>query len=59
MHFDVPAGITHVSADARAGTPRFVLQRQGKTLIDKAGEQTISADDFSGAYNYFSGSADA
>ncbi|MFT4436824.1 endo-1,3-alpha-glucanase family glycosylhydrolase [Caballeronia sp. 15715] len=57
--FDVPAGVTHVSVDARAGTPRFVLQRHGKTLIDKTGDQAISADDFSGAYNYFSGSADA
>jgi len=57
--FDVPAGVTHLSADARAGTPRFVLQRQGKTVIDKTGEQAITADDFSGAYNYFSGSADA
>jgi hypothetical protein len=57
--FDVPAGVTHVSADSRAGTPRFVLQRHGKTVIDKTGEQAITDDDFSGAYNYFSGSADA
>jgi hypothetical protein len=56
--FDVPAGVTHVSVDARAGTPRFVLQRQGKTLVDKTSEQAITPDDFSGAYNYFSGSAD-
>ena len=55
--FDVPAGITHISADAQAGTPRFVLQREGKVIIDKTGEQAITADDFSGAYNYFSGSA--
>jgi glucan endo-1,3-alpha-glucosidase len=57
--FKVPAGITHVSANGGAGTPRFMLQRDDKTLIDKTGEQAISADDFSGAYNYFSGSADA
>jgi hypothetical protein len=57
--FDVPAGVTHVSADSRTGTPRFVLQRHGETVIDKTGEQAITADDFSGAYNYFSGSADA
>jgi glucan endo-1,3-alpha-glucosidase len=57
--FDVPAGITHISANAGAGMPRFVLQRRGKTIIDKAGEQAITADDFSGGYNYFSGSADA
>jgi glucan endo-1,3-alpha-glucosidase len=56
---DVPAGVTHISADARAGTPRFVLQREGKIIIDKTGEQAITTDDFSGAYNYFSGSADA
>jgi len=59
MRFDVPTGITHVSANVGAGMPRFVLQRQGKTVIDKTGEQTITADDCSGAYNYFSGSADA
>jgi glucan endo-1,3-alpha-glucosidase len=57
--FDVPAGVTHVSVDARAGTPRFVLQREGKIIIDKTGEQAITANDFSGAYNYFSGSASA
>lgn len=58
-HLDVPAGITHLSADSRAGTPRFVLKRQGKVIIDKTGEQPITNDDFSGAYNYFSGSAQA
>ncbi|MGX7002173.1 endo-1,3-alpha-glucanase family glycosylhydrolase [Caballeronia sp. KNU42] len=57
--FDVPAGVTHASVEAHAGMPRFVLQREGKTLIDKTGEQAITADDFSGVYNYFSGSADA
>jgi glucan endo-1,3-alpha-glucosidase len=36
-----------------------VLQRQGKILVHKSGEQAITADDFSGAYNYFSGSAGA
>ena len=59
MRFDVPAGVTHVSSNTRAGTPRFVLQRHGETNIDKAGEQAITDDTFSGAYNYFSGSADA
>ena len=57
--FDVPAGVTHVSVEARGGTPRFVLQREGKIIIDKTGEQAITANDFSGAYNYFSGSASA
>ena len=59
MRFDVAAGVTHVSSNARAGTSRFVLQRHGETIIDKAGEQAITDDDFSGAYNYFSASADA
>jgi len=51
--FDVPAGVTHVGSNARAGTPRFVLQRHGETIVDKAGEQAITDDDFSGGYNYF------
>jgi glucan endo-1,3-alpha-glucosidase len=55
--FDMPAGLT--LSNARAFTPRFVLQQHGETLIDKAGEQAITDDDFSGRYNYFSGSADA
>ena len=56
---DVPADVTHVGSNTRAGTPRFVLQRHGETIIDKVGEQAITDDDFSGAYNYFSCSADA
>lgn len=56
---DVHVGITHLSVDSRAGRPRFVLKRQGKRIIDKSGEQPITDDDFSGAYNYFSGSAQA
>jgi glucan endo-1,3-alpha-glucosidase len=56
---DVSAGITHLSVDSRVGSPRFVLKRQGKTVIDKIGELPITDNDFSGAYNYFSGSAQA
>jgi glucan endo-1,3-alpha-glucosidase len=56
---EIPAGVTHASGDSRAGTPRFVLQRHGKTVVDKTGEQAISVDDFSVAYTYFSGSAHA
>jgi hypothetical protein len=58
-HLDVAAGITHLSVDSSVGMPRFVLKRQGKTIIDKTGEQPITNEDFSGAYNYFSGSAQA
>jgi glucan endo-1,3-alpha-glucosidase len=56
---DVPHGITHVSVDSGIGTPRFMVHRQGKLLIDKTGEQAITVSDVSSRYNYFSGSATA
>jgi glucan endo-1,3-alpha-glucosidase len=56
---DVPRGITHVSVDSGIGTPRFMVHRQGKLLIDKTGEQAITVSDVSSRYNYFSGSATA
>lgn len=55
--FKVGRGITHLSAASHTGIPRFTLRRKGGVIIDKLGEQAISSDDFSGQYNYFSGSA--
>ena len=54
--FDLPAGLRNVRLPFAPGLQRFVLQRDGKTLIDKVGEQEISATDAWGNFNYFSGS---
>jgi len=55
--FELAAGVRHVSLPMVAGTPRFILERHGRILIDKTGEQTISATDSWSNFNYFSGSA--
>lgn len=63
--FDVKAGVEHVEMPFAPGRQRFVLKRGGSdpsgetTLIDKTGEQEISATDTWGNFNYFSGSATA
>ncbi|MFA6290810.1 MAG: glycoside hydrolase family 71 protein [Victivallales bacterium] len=57
--FDLPAGLRHVRLPFAPGSQRFILQRDGKTLIDKVGEHEISATDAWGNFNYFSGSAQA
>ncbi len=54
---DVPAGVTHVSAPLAAGPQRFVLTRGGEAVIDKTGEQEVSASDAWGNYNLFAGEA--
>jgi glucan endo-1,3-alpha-glucosidase len=55
QQFSLPAGVTHIIANSGVGAPHFSLQRSGVTVIDKTGEQAITANDFSGQYNYFSG----
>lgn len=55
--FAVEAGINHVSLQFEAGEQRFLLERHGKTLIDKTGECAISADDPWSVFNMFSGDA--
>ncbi len=54
---DLPAGVNEVAVPSMPGTPRFTLIRNGKTIADKAGEEPIRTNDFSGAFNYFSGSS--
>lgn len=53
--FDLDSGVQNISVPMQPGTPRFELIRDGKTVIDHAGEQSISADDVSTNFNYFSG----
>ena len=55
--FDLSAGVQHVSMPFASGAQRFVLQRAGKTLLDKTGEHEITATDGSSRFNYFAGSA--
>jgi glucan endo-1,3-alpha-glucosidase len=54
---DLPAGMSEVAVPSIPGTPRFTLIRNGKTIADKTGEEPIRTNDFSGAFNYFSGSS--
>jgi len=57
--FDVSAGVNHISMPFAPGPQRFVLTRADKTLIDKTGEQEISATDAWGNFNLFAGEAKA
>jgi hypothetical protein len=56
---DLLAGVQHVSVPFAPGRQRFVLTREGKTLIDKTGEHEISATEAWGNFNYFAGQAAA
>ena len=55
--FEVPAGIQHLAMPFAPGRQRFVVVRDGATLIDKTGEQEISATDAWGNFNLFAGGA--
>lgn len=57
--FDLAAGVHHVRAPFAPGRPRFRLERDGHTLIDKLGEHEISASDAWANFNPFAGSAAA
>jgi hypothetical protein len=57
--FEVGAGVQHTSTPFAAGEQRFILRRGGRTLIDKVGEQRISATDRSTNFNYFAGVGEA
>ena len=55
--FEVAAGVNHVSMPFAAGPQRFMLTRGGETVLDKTGEQEISATDAWGNFNIFAGEA--
>jgi hypothetical protein len=55
--FNVAAGIQHLALPFAPGPQRFVLTRGGETVIDKVGEQEISATDAWGNFNLFAGAA--
>jgi hypothetical protein len=40
------------------GTPTFTVRRAGKTIIEKAGEQSISEANAWADFNVFAGSAE-
>ncbi|MFM0368469.1 endo-1,3-alpha-glucanase family glycosylhydrolase [Paraburkholderia aspalathi] len=54
---DLPTGVSEVAVPSIPGAPRFTLIRNGKTIADKMGEESIRTSDFSGAFNYFGGSS--
>ncbi len=39
--FDMPAGVTHGDVPLEPGVPRFVLQRDGQTVLDVVGRRSI------------------
>ena len=55
--FDVAAGVSHVSLPLEPGAQRFVLTRGAETVLDKTGEQEVSATEALGNFNIFSGEA--
>ncbi|MFM0238857.1 glycoside hydrolase family 71 protein [Paraburkholderia phytofirmans] len=55
----LPSGFSEVATPQLPGTPRFTLTRHGTKIVDKMGEESIRTNDFSGAFNYFSGSSAA
>ena len=59
QNFSVATGIQSVEMPFAAGIQRFLLTRNGATLIDKTGEEQISATDAPDNYDYFSGDSTA
>jgi len=55
--FELDSGVNHVSVPLSIGTPRFILSRDNKTLINKVGELAIDVENTWGNHNYFTGSA--
>jgi hypothetical protein len=53
--FDLQAGVHHVETPFSLGAQRFVLEREGKTVLDKTGEHEIVEDAWAN-FNYFGGS---
>lgn len=55
-NFDLSAGVSHIELPFEPGKQQFILTRNGKILIEKTGERSISATDTHTRFNYFSGS---
>ena len=55
--FILPVGIHHVKMPFTLGAQRFTLTRNGRTLMDKTGEQEIADRQGVTRYNYFAGEA--
>ncbi len=53
---ELRAGVQHLEAPFALGTQRFVLERQGKVVVDKVAEHDIT-DDAWADFNMFGGSA--
>jgi hypothetical protein len=56
--FALEAGLHHLSIPMATGTPTFTVRRAGKTIIEKAGEQSISEANAWADFNVFAGSAE-
>jgi len=55
--FELVSGLSHVSMPFAPGRQRFVLTRGHTTIIEKTGEQEISATNAWGNFNTFAGEA--
>ncbi|KHK57091.1 glycoside hydrolase family 71 [Burkholderia sp. A9] len=49
------AGISFVDVGSVVGVPVFSIERDGRSVVNAAGELAITRDDFSSRYNYYSG----
>lgn len=56
--FNLSVGIQHIDMPYELGQQRFVLQRDGKVLIDKVSEFEIKDRAGISQYNYFAGNAE-
>jgi hypothetical protein len=54
----LPSGVSHTRVPLRPGRPRFVLERDGRVIIDKTGEHEILATDAWANFNTFAGGAE-
>ncbi|MBB6200764.1 glycoside hydrolase family 71 protein [Paraburkholderia fungorum] len=54
---ELPPGVSEVAVRSIPGAPRFTLTRHGKKIAEKTGEEPIRTNDFSGAFNYFTGAS--
>ncbi|CAB3671700.1 hypothetical protein LMG22037_01999 [Paraburkholderia phenoliruptrix] len=55
--FELVEGVNEVSMPSAPGRPHFEIVRNNAVVLQKTGEVAITQADFSGAFNYFSGSS--